>query len=219
MTTKAANQRGAILVVALVLLVLLGLMGTTSLRSVIFQEKVVAQMHDHAVAFEAAEAGLAWCEMFFGALQFAYTTGDETVNDMRIGDEIADSNDPASALVVAREQGGAWFLDEALWAATSARQADIELSGDDGIASVAQHPRCLRERVLDADTSAGPKYFYETFSNKDDVMADKMGGSASRSGGIYHFRAIAQGYGRGSSEQGRAVSSMVLQSDYFKRLE
>lgn len=212
-----ANQRGAILVVALVLLVLLGLMGTSSLRSVIFQEKVAAQMHDHAVAFEAAEAGLAWCEMFFDAVQFAYSSADDTVNSVRIGDEISDSDDPASALVVARGQGGAWFLDETLWSAATV--AEIDLSGDSGANGVAQGPRCLRERVLDAETSAGPKYFYETFNNKDDVMADKMGGNASRSGGIYHFRAIAQGYGRGTSEAGRAVSSTVLQSDYFKRLE
>lgn len=213
-----ANQRGAILVVALILLVLLGIMGTTSLRSAIFQQKVVTQMHDHTVAFESAEAGLAWCEMFFDALPFAYSSLDDQVGGQRIGDEISDSDDAASALVTARGMGGTWFYDEALWTSASAREADIQLAGGDGAFDVAQNPRCLRERVV-ATVAPGPQYFYEAFSNKDDVMADKMSGSASRSGGIYHFRAIAQGYGRSSIEEGRALSSTVLQSDYFKRLE
>jgi len=213
------SQRGAILIVALVLLVLLGIMGTTSLRSVVFQEKVTAQMHDHSLAFEAAEAGLAWCEEFYDALPFAYSGPEDVVDTVRIGDEIADSSDPASAVVVERARGGSWYQNESFWAA-SAREADIGFANNDEVLSgLAQNPRCVRERVVD-ESPAG-KYFSSAYAGKDDVMADKNGGSAVRSGGIYHFRTTAQGVGRGSADAGsdRALTTVVLQADYFKRLE
>jgi len=68
---------------------------------------------------------------------------------------------------------------------------------------------------------AANQYFSAAYAGKDDVMADKNGGSAVRSGGIFHFRTTAQGVGRGSADAAndRALTTVVLQSDYFKRLE
>lgn len=214
-----SRQRGAILVVALILLVLLGIMGTTSLRSVIFQEKVTAQMHDQNLAFEAAEAGLSWCEKFYGELPFAYVSPEDKVNSVRIGDEIADTNDPMSAVVVQREANASWYQAETFWI-SNAHEADIGLAdSDEQLSGLAQNPRCVRERVVDEAPEG--KYFSQAYSGKDDVMADKNGGSAIRSGGIYHFRTTAQGVGRGSAEASddRALTTVVLQADYFKRLE
>lgn len=212
------SQNGAILVVALVLLVLLGMMGTTSLRSVLFQEKVASSLHDQSLAFEAAEAGLTWCESFYDQLQMAYLTSDDTVAGIRIGDEISDSNDTGSLVVAAREASDNWFLDEAFWNATL--EAGLEFSAGDILSALASNPHCVRERIVEeVPSDPTQEYFSHTYSGKDDVMADKSG-NASRSGGIYHFRTTARGVGRGTSGgDDRALTSVVLQSDYFKRLE
>jgi Tfp pilus assembly protein PilX len=213
------KQRGAILVVALILLVLLGVMGTTSLRSVIFQEKIAAQMHDRNLAFESAEAGLSWCEKFYAELPYAYATPDDQIESGRIGDQVADSNDPASAVFTERDINPSWYLAETFWS-SSAHEADVGLADTTELLSgLAQNPRCVRERVVEEPSAA--KYFSAAYSGKDDVMADKNGGSAIRSGGIYQFRTTAQGVGRGSADadDDRALTTVVLQADYFKRLE
>jgi len=211
------KQRGAILIVALILLVLLGVMGTTSLRSVVFQEKISSYMHDHNLAFEAAEAGLAWCEQYYDALPFAYTSPNDLVNSSRVGDEIDDTNNPASVVVTQRTADPQWYLADTFWS-SSAREADVGLANTAELLSgLARNPRCVRERVV--QDAAVNQYFSAAYSGKDDVMADKNGGSAVRSGGIYHFRTTAQGVGRGSTDADRALTSVVLQSDYFMRLE
>jgi len=213
------SQRGAILVVALILLVLLGIMGTTSLRSVVFQEKIASQMHDRNQAFEAAEAGLAWCEQYYDALPFAYATPEDVVNSVRVGSEIADSNDPASVVVAARSADSRWYQTDTFWSSNT-HEADIGLADNaQSLSGLARNPRCVRERII--NEVAANQYFSAAHSGKDDVMADKNGGSAVRSGGIFHFRTTAQGVGRGSADAGsdRALTTVVLQSDYFKRLE
>jgi len=78
----------------------------------------------------------------------------------------------------------------------------------------------VRERVVD-DVPANPsdKYFSQAYAGKDDAMAGRAG-SADGSGGIYHFRTTAKGVGRGTADsEDRALTGVVLQSDYFMRLE
>lgn len=52
------SVRGATLIVALVLLIVVTLLGVASLRGVILQEKMAANQYDRSLAFQAAEAAL-----------------------------------------------------------------------------------------------------------------------------------------------------------------
>lgn len=52
------SLRGATLIVALVLLIVVTLLGVASLRGVILQEKMAANQYDRNLAFQAAEAAL-----------------------------------------------------------------------------------------------------------------------------------------------------------------
>ena len=54
-TTRNRNQRGATLVVALILLALMTVMGVFAARSAIFQEKSSANDFDRSLAMQAAE--------------------------------------------------------------------------------------------------------------------------------------------------------------------
>lgn len=56
--SRDAAQRGAALIIALVILVVITLLGVASLRSVVLEEKMVSNHFDRSLAFQAAEAGL-----------------------------------------------------------------------------------------------------------------------------------------------------------------
>lgn len=61
------TQRGATLIVALVLLVVVTLLGVASLRGVLLQERMAANQYDRSLAFQAAEAALRAAEAYVEA--------------------------------------------------------------------------------------------------------------------------------------------------------
>lgn len=52
------RERGAALIISLILLVLITLVGVASLRNVVLEEKMSANFYDRSLAFQAAEAAL-----------------------------------------------------------------------------------------------------------------------------------------------------------------
>jgi len=57
-----ASQRGAVLLVALIMLLLLTILGIAAMRDTNLQEKMAGNMRDHNLALQAAEAGLRFAE-------------------------------------------------------------------------------------------------------------------------------------------------------------
>lgn len=55
---RARLQRGATLIVALILLLLMSLLAASSLRGTLLQERMSSNTYDHDLAFQSAEAGL-----------------------------------------------------------------------------------------------------------------------------------------------------------------
>jgi len=52
------QQQGVVLIVAMVMLVIMSLLGISSVRSVALEERMSASMHDRSIAMQAAEAAL-----------------------------------------------------------------------------------------------------------------------------------------------------------------
>lgn len=52
------RERGAVLIISLILLVLITLIGVASLRNVVLEAKMASNFYDRSLAFQAAEAGL-----------------------------------------------------------------------------------------------------------------------------------------------------------------
>lgn len=52
------SQRGAALIISLILLVLITMVGVASLRNVVLEEKMASNFYDRSLAFQSAEAGL-----------------------------------------------------------------------------------------------------------------------------------------------------------------
>jgi type IV pilus assembly protein PilX len=52
------SQRGAALIIAMILLLIMSLLAATSLRGTLMQERMSSNTYDHDLAFQSAEAGL-----------------------------------------------------------------------------------------------------------------------------------------------------------------
>ncbi len=82
-----AKQRGAVLIVALVLLLVLTILGTAGIQNTLITERMSGNYRDVAIAFESAEAGLRSGEVLiadasaFGALGFGGTDGSWDITD------------------------------------------------------------------------------------------------------------------------------------------
>src|SRR5699024_7053117 len=57
-TTVPSSQRGAVLIVVLLLLLAMTMLGLLSLRGAIMEERMGAGMYDRSLAFQAAESAL-----------------------------------------------------------------------------------------------------------------------------------------------------------------
>ncbi len=62
------RQNGAVLVVALIFLLILTILGVSSMRSTVLEEKMAGNMRDQSLAFQAAEAALRDGEAFINTL-------------------------------------------------------------------------------------------------------------------------------------------------------
>ncbi len=129
------QQRGATLIVALLVLLAMTVIGTSSMTTLTMEERMISNMRDENVSFQAAESGLAACEL-----------------------DVATTN-PALSEADYYEQGEAeaamgggfefWWDDPAVWAGLGlemdwAVSADADALGR-GAVSVA--PVCVREHI------------------------------------------------------------------------
>ncbi|QSA99167.1 pilus assembly protein PilX [Methylococcus sp. EFPC2] len=60
----AGAQKGAVLVVSLIMLLLMTLLGVTALQTITLEEKMAGNMRDRSLAFQAAESALRAGEIF-----------------------------------------------------------------------------------------------------------------------------------------------------------
>ncbi len=201
------RQQGAVLIVGLIILLMLGMIGTGSLDNVVNQQRIVSNVHDDNRAFQGAEAALAWCEKLLDEMVLAY---DENVMAAQIH---ADDRDDEATADLAWD----WWNTDGFWRSNGVPVESIIFSGENRVAALAVEPRCYRQRVRQRSDAVQGVAFYRRFADVEDVMADQNG-DAQTAGGIYHFRVTAQSGGAGMYSDGRSRTEVVLQSDYFKRL-
>ncbi len=67
-----AYQSGAVLIISLIMLLLLTLIGTTSMQSTLLEEKMAGNMRQRNLAFQAAEAALRDAEQFIQSENVAF---------------------------------------------------------------------------------------------------------------------------------------------------
>ena len=96
---RTRSQRGAVLIVALVLLLVLTVLGTAGIQDTAMEERMAGNFRDHSAAMQAAETALRTGELelgnstAFGALTFT-ATGTSGLYDVEL---MTHSVDPKSA--------------------------------------------------------------------------------------------------------------------------
>lgn len=197
------KQNGAVLLVSLIILLIMTVIGTSGITSVTLEERMVSNMYDDNLSFQAGETGLRDCEDYISQLgidrkqlQAALGGGGapDATTEFWESDDSGSSNAPASVWTGATGLTY-WWQDTIFWVAngmqystTDATQTDLMLLAN---GAVAANPRCIREEVA--------------------FQADDKQESVLSKTGWYQYQATAAATG------GDIRSISVVQSAYFKR--
>jgi type IV pilus assembly protein PilX len=187
------TESGAVLIVALIMLVMLGVIAMTGMNQVIMEQRVVQNMDEHNRKFQTADSALKWCEeqMFDGR-----TVAPEPL-DLGFSQLMPPEDDPASPVHVWREASGvwAWWQAESFWTANALTVTEAAIRSA-GIAS----PLCIRQEVA-------------TEANETNKMAGQANSSRIRKNGMRRYKITSYAI------DDNARSAVILESDYFARYE
>lgn len=141
------QQRGAALIVGLIMLLLLTLIGVAGMRDTLLQEKMAGNMRDRELALQAAESALRAAEVKLGALTEPAFTNTNGMYDL---------NTTAGQTAMARKKSSVPVTEQVFWQQptlwTSTTSVVYPFALDDVIAP----PRYVIEKlgsVLSADKS------------------------------------------------------------------
>lgn len=163
------EQRGAVLIFCLVFLLVLTLMGVSSMESTILEERMAGNMQDYSVAFQAAESALTDAEQWLAAQLLWPSTSD----DGSTGVWVRDSMDPDTGNSVPwwRESS----IDNATWWSNNGRAAEGE-----------------------SDLAADPRFIIEEYRVASRGESVAIGTGVQNRTRVFH-RITARGTGRNAS--------------------
>lgn len=145
------GQRGAALIVGLIMLLLLTLIGVAGMRDTLLQEKMAGNMRDRELAFQAAESALRAAELVLAGTAepaFNNTAGMYDLNSAAGKDAMKREKDGAPGVPVTEQ---AFWQQASRW--TSAKSVEYPKALEDVVAP----PRYVIERLgnaLSADKSS-----------------------------------------------------------------
>jgi len=128
-----SNQRGATLIIALVILVLMTMLSITGMQTTILEEKMAGNMADNNAALQSAEAALREAEVQFTPLQFAPIP-------------ISSCGAPPCQLWELGQAGNLTLKDNAWWSANGHEFGDI---GVQEFTRASEDPRYIAEHFSD----------------------------------------------------------------------
>ncbi|OEY67996.1 pilus assembly PilX family protein [Marinobacter sp. X15-166B] len=77
---SSSTQRGSVLIVSLIMLLLISLIGVGSMQSTLLQERMAANLHDRNIAFQASERALRTGELWLAPNALSALTNDRLAN-------------------------------------------------------------------------------------------------------------------------------------------
>jgi type IV pilus assembly protein PilX len=175
---KQNRQQGAALIISLIILVIMTIIGVSSIQNTTLEERMAGNMRDQNLAFQAAETALRYAEQYYIETQLTDDATIQTEFSGGVGLYDQDTAEPDLAALF-RNEGDVWA------------QAKVYEEGDEELTDVASPPRYLIRWI--ATQEFGPQD--PTIRNADDI------GSAS--GQVYIFRITARG--TGASDQSQVI--------------
>lgn len=158
---KISNQQGAVLVIALIILIILGVAATTGVNQVVQEHQLASNMDRYQRNFQAADSMLSWCEDSY----FLNRTYAPVVH----GKDLYESDD--STL------GANWWQSHTTWADVGIAHNNDLAKSDRGI----EVAKCVRQEVANAPSSL----------NLPNKMANQKQSSLIRKNGIRQYRVTA----------------------------
>lgn len=207
------HQRGAALTIGLILLVLLTLIGVTTMRSSSLETSMSGHASDCNVAFQAAEAALRAAELFLENTPIVMINDQGIYREQHYGAApCADTNAPCTPR----------WEDPNIWAVNGT--GSIMHAGTT-LTRVARQPRYIIERL--ATGQVGWSVFCSSISDGSGVVGVDCGDYfanldvAERNlhardslRAQYHYRITAQGYGAQTDDAGNPVTVVMVQSTF-----
>lgn len=142
------HQRGAALIVGLIMLLLLTLIGVAGMRDTLLQEKMAGNMRDRELALQAAESALRAAEINVGALT------EPTFNNTN---GMYDLNTTAGQTAMARVKSSVPISEQAFWQQTTLWTNTTSVVYPNTLDDVIAPPRYVIEKLgnaLSADKSS-----------------------------------------------------------------
>lgn len=151
------SEQGAVLVVALVMLLVLTLIGVSGMGSVTLEEKMVSNMQNATKSFQGAEAVLNECETYLRTRQVVNLVQDD------ITDNLADLQNQSSRVISIGSFPAGWWEDETFWANFGSPSVIASIARTNGNPDgVVGEPRCFTQYIgngtssMDSDASLYP---------------------------------------------------------------
>ncbi len=135
---QVRQQHGAVLIISMIILLLLTILGVTSMRTTQLEERMAGNARDRHVAFEAAEAALVSAETF---VQTIVTSAPFDLN----GSDGLYSNDPSLADITN-------YVD---WSGGDPSRGFLTASNIGISQGVGTSPKYVIQRILPGTTSGG----------------------------------------------------------------
>jgi type IV pilus assembly protein PilX len=133
------HQRGAALIVGLIMLLLLTLIGVAGMRDTLLQEKMAGNMRDREIALQAAESALRAAEAQLGQLTEPVFTNSNGLYDHNTG---------AGEVAMERKKSGAPVTEQVFWQQDSLWTAAKSIAYPYALDDVKNPPRYVIEKLL-----------------------------------------------------------------------
>lgn len=194
MDNKLNRQRGATLIVSLVLLLVVTLIGVGGMETTAVEEKMSGSYRDHQMGFESAEHALLEGENFVESTVFDFSDYSASCTNGLCFNGTWDSADPNAACQLDGTGTDVWVKTSSsnIWASANTRTITDELLG------IGQAPQYIVEFLCHAPTS--------TSTNLDPYV--ESNGWQAQYGLLFRITAL----GTGGSNNAR----VMLQSTYLK---
>lgn len=190
-------QRGAALIVGLIMLLLLTLIGVAGMRDTLLQEKMAGSMRDREVALQAAESALRAAETELGALTEPTFGNSGGMYDLNTG---------AGSVAMTRKIAGAAVAEKDFWNRDSVWTAANSVEYPFTLADVVEQPRYVIEKL--ANNMSENKSLYTSGSDAGFVK-DITAGTEVPTIELYpDYRVTARGYGTTDG------TTVILQSTF-----
>ena len=192
-TTLPRREKGLVLMIALIFLIVITLLGITAMRTNILEERLAGNSRDWALAFQAAEAALRDAEK-------------DIQSGTRFVGETGFTASCTNGLCTPQIDG------TAIWQDLEGSANSGWMTGASAGPSIAYGTYTSPTPATIANVARQPRYIIEVVTEKGSSLVQK--GGYGNQGNRYAYRVTARGFGTSVDSNGVPIARVTVQSMY-----